>query len=289
VQRYFVGITGASGHRYAEALIRGLAAAGHGVDLCVTVSGAKVLRHELGIDAEHLGDALGAWLGPATARAVRVHAPDAIEAPPSSGTALTRAVILCPCSMGTLARVAAGFSSNLVERAADVALKEGRTLVLVPRETPLSVIHLENMLRLARLGAIVLPAAPGFYHHPRDVDELVQHVVGKILDRLGLERPGAVRWQGELEPPAEPGPSGPRGESRERRPAPVVLAGEVRALRLRPAVRADQRLAGGAGHAGAARAGAGGRVCGGRAHGRDGLQPLARPPHRRAEPADPGT
>jgi len=210
VQRYFVGITGASGHRYAEALVRALLAAGCGVDLCVTASGAKVLRHELGLEAAHLPELLPRWLGSEGARAVRVYPPEAVEAPASSGTALLSATILCPCSMGTLARVAAGFSSNLVERAADVALKEGRTLVLVPRETPLSAIHLENMLKLARLGAIVLPAAPGFYHQPRSVEDLVEHVVGKILDRLGIARAGAVRWTGEIEPPAEPGtePSG---------------------------------------------------------------------------------
>jgi 4-hydroxy-3-polyprenylbenzoate decarboxylase len=107
--------------------------------------------------------------------------------------------------MGTMARVSIGFSSNLVERAADVALKEGKRLLLVPRETPLSIVHLENMLRLARLGAIVLPAAPGFYHHPRSVDDLVQHVVGKVLDRLGLAHARGARWQGELEPPPEAG------------------------------------------------------------------------------------
>jgi len=213
VQRYFVGITGASGHPYALALVRALLAAGCGVDLCVTESGTKVLRHELGIDAggdvERLGAELARRLAPA-AGALRVYPPQAVEAPASSGTAGLCAVILVPCSMGTLARVAAGFSSNLVERAADVALKEGRTLVLVARETPLSAIHLENMLKLARLGAIVLPAAPGFYHHPRTLDDLVGHVVGKILDRLGLERPAAVRWTGELEPPPEAGVE-PRG------------------------------------------------------------------------------
>jgi 4-hydroxy-3-polyprenylbenzoate decarboxylase len=166
------------------------------------------LRHELGIEAGEspadLAVALRARLGPA-GDALRTFPPEAVEAPASSGTALVRAVILVPCSMGTLARVAAGFSSNLVERAADVALKEGRPLVLVPRETPLSAIHLENLLKLARLGAIVLPAMPGFYHHPRSVEELVGHVVGKVLDRLGIARPDSFSWRGELEPPAEAG------------------------------------------------------------------------------------
>jgi 4-hydroxy-3-polyprenylbenzoate decarboxylase len=206
--RFFVGLTGASGHAYAEALVRALAGAGHEVDLCVTPAGAKVLRHELGIesgaDGRELAGALPAWFGPDVARVLRAFPADAIEAPPSSGTALTGAVIVVPCSMGTLARVRAGFSSNLVERAADVALKEGRKLVLVPRETPLSEIHLENLLGLARLGAIVLPAMPGFYQRPKTLDDLVAHVVGKILDRLGVEHAG-LRWQGTQEPPAERG------------------------------------------------------------------------------------
>lgn len=214
--RYFVGITGASGHAYAQALVHALVRSGHDVDVSVTEAGAKVLAHELGIEAgkrgEQLSAALGAWLGDDVARRVRAFPSDAIEAPPSSGTALTGGVIVCPCSMGTLARIAVGFSHNLVERAADVALKEGRKLVLVPRETPLSQIHLENMLRLARLGAIVLPAMPGFYHHPRTIDDLVAHVVGKILDRVGVEHSGA-RWQG-LAPAEDEGIEGAREDRR---------------------------------------------------------------------------
>ena len=206
--RYFVGLTGASGHAYAEALVRALVRAGCEVDLCVTPAGAKVLRHELGIESgaegRELARALPGWFGAECARSLRAFAADAIEAPPSSGTALTGAVIVCPCSMGTLARVRAGFSSNLVERAADVALKEGRRLLLVPRETPLSEIHLENLLALARMGAVVLPAMPGFYHRPKTLEDLVAHVTGKILDRLGVEHAG-VRWQGTGEPPPERG------------------------------------------------------------------------------------
>ena len=204
--RFFLGITGASGHAYAESLLRALVAAGHDVDVCVTEAGAKVMRHELGVDAgprgERLQGALQSWLGTPTARSVRAFPPDAVDAPPSSGTALLGGAVLCPCSMGTLARVSAGFSSNLVERAADVALKEGRKLILVPRETPLSTLHLENLLRLSRLGAVVLPAMPGFYHRPERVGDLVDHVVGKILDRLGVEHSVGARWEG-IRPPAE--------------------------------------------------------------------------------------
>jgi 4-hydroxy-3-polyprenylbenzoate decarboxylase len=217
--RYFVGITGASGHAYAEALLRALVAAGHDVDVSLTEAGAKVMRHELGIEpgdrGRELGRALEGWIGREAAKSVRVFASDAIEAPPSSGTALTGGVILCPCSMGTLARVSVGFSSNLVERAADVALKEGKKLILVPRETPLSAVHLENMLRLARLGAVILPAMPGFYHRPQKLEDLVGHVVGKILDRLGVEHALGARWEGIPRPAEDEGIRGTRGE-RER-------------------------------------------------------------------------
>ncbi len=212
MSRYFVGITGGSGHAYSRALVRGLVSGGHDVDLSVTEAGAKVLLHEEGIAARADGslaeDTLTTWLGPEVSRSVRSFSTSAIEAPPSSGTSLTGGVILCPCSMGTLARVAVGFSSNLVERAADVALKEGRPMVVVPREAPYSEIHLENMLRLARRGAIVIPASPGFYHHPKTIDDLVGHVVGKILDRLGVENAAGARWQG-LDAPDEPGIGGP--------------------------------------------------------------------------------
>ena len=228
MKRYFVGITGASGHAYARELIRGLVRAGVAVDVSVTDAGCKVLRHELGVDAgthgEKLASQLDSWLGSDIAAGVRCFDSSAIEAPPSSGTSLTGAAILCPCSMGTLARVAAGFSSNLVERAADVALKEGRPLILVPREAPLSVIHLENMLRMARLGALIIPASPGFYHRPKTIDDLLAHVVGKVLDRLGLANQVGARWQG-LEPPdGDPGtrpahlPDQPASPGAERMP-----------------------------------------------------------------------
>ena len=212
--RFFVGITGASGHAYADRLVRALVEAGHDVDVSITEAGAKVMRHELGIDPGERGEKLAAapsiWLPKSIAGRVRAFRSDAVEAPPSSGTALTGGVVLCPCSMGTLARVSIGFSSNLVERAADVALKEGRRLLIVPRETPLSIVHLENLLRLARLGAIVLPAMPGFYHRPETRDDLVNHVVGKILDRLGVENAVGARWKG-LAPPAEDAGIEPRG------------------------------------------------------------------------------
>ena len=208
MSRYFVGVTGASGHAYAEGVIRALVRTGHEVDLAVTSAGTQVLAHELGVDVgskgEGLAQALPGWLGAEVAERVRCFGLDEIGAPPSSGTALTGGTILVPCSMGTMARVAVGFSSNLVERAADVSLKEGRRLVIVPRETPLSEIHLENMLRLSRLGATVLPAMPGFYHKPKTISDLVDHVVGKVLDAMGVENAVGARWSG-LEPEGDAG------------------------------------------------------------------------------------
>ncbi len=219
--RFFVGITGGSGHVYAERLVAELLRAGCEVDLSITEAGCKVLRHERGIEpglrGERLAEALPDWLQglgvtmEAVGR-VRVFQSDAIEAPAASGTSLTGGVIIAPCSMGTLARVTAGFSSNLVERAADVALKEGRRLVLMPRETPLSEIHLENMLRAVRLGAIVLPCMPGFYHDPQSIDDLVAHVVGKVLDRLEIEHTVGARWGGLHEPVGDPGTGSPDAE-----------------------------------------------------------------------------
>ncbi|HEB99658.1 MAG TPA: UbiX family flavin prenyltransferase, partial [Thiotrichales bacterium] len=115
-------------------------------------------------------------------------------APPASGSNPPRAMVVCPCTMGTLAAIAQGASDNLVERAADVVLKEGRELILVPRETPLSAIHLENMLRLARAGAVIMPACPGFYHRPESVGDLVDFMVARILDRLGIEHDLMPPW-----------------------------------------------------------------------------------------------
>jgi 4-hydroxy-3-polyprenylbenzoate decarboxylase len=121
------------------------------------------------------------------------------NAPPASGSNPPDAYVICPCSMGTLAEVAAGTAKDLITRAADVALKEGKTLLLVPRETPLSVIHLDNMLTLARAGAVILPPSPGFYHRPQNIDELVDFVVARILDRIGVPHQLIARWGAERE------------------------------------------------------------------------------------------
>lgn len=223
-RRFAVCFSGGSGIVYGRRLVEVLLTLGHGVHLVATDAALRVLVHEAGAPIDLRRPDLAQLFAPPLRERLSVHALDAVEAAPASGSAGIAATIVVPCSMGTLARVAHGFSSNLVERAADVAIKEGRPLVLVPRETPLSVVHLENMLRLARIGAIVLPAMPGFYHRPTSVDELVDFVVGKILDRLRVEHTLVKRWQ----TPAETSPwdegeafdgiggGGPGGGDRER-------------------------------------------------------------------------
>lgn len=197
-----VGFCGGSGIVYGLRLVEALLEAGRRVHLTATGAAFRVLRHEAGIDLDPSRRDLVALFREELRPGLRVHDLEAVEAAPASGSAGLLATVLCPCSMGTLARVAHGFSTNLVERAADVALKEGRTLVLVPRETPLSVVHLTNMLELAKAGAVILPAMPGFYHRPETVADLVNFVVAKILDRLRVEHPIVRRWS----TPEENGP-----------------------------------------------------------------------------------
>jgi len=200
---YVVGVTGGSGAPYARRLLQVLLEAGHQVKLVVTESGERVLAIELGLSlegplaerAEHWRSFLGR---PAGDPALELFHPRDMAASISSGSFPTAGMVVIPCSMGTLARIAAGVSTTLVERAADVTMKERRPLVLVPRETPLNEIHLENMLRLRRAGVDILPAAPGFYHHPRTIDDLVDFVVARVLDRLGIESRLSRRWTGDL-------------------------------------------------------------------------------------------
>jgi flavin prenyltransferase len=191
--RIFLGITGASGAPYALRLLRELSAAGCEVGVCASRSGVEVLATELyddpGLDREGVLARLTEGLG-----GVTVYEPDDYAAPYASGSARVDGYVICPCSMATLGTVAAGAMANLVHRAASVALKEGRRLVLVPRETPLSTIHLENMLRLRSAGAVILFAAPGFYHQPASIDDLVGFVVARCLDQLGVENTVAARW-----------------------------------------------------------------------------------------------
>lgn len=204
--RLFVGLAGGSGARYARRLVRALLELGWGVDLCLSAAAFKVLRFEEGLELDPAAPDLELLFGAGAGEQVRFYANDRVEAPAASGSALRRGAVIVPCSMGTLARLSWGFSSCLIERVGDVALKEGTPLVVVPREAPYSKLHLENMLRLANAGAIVLPASPGFYHRPRTIDDLIDHVVGKILDRLRIEHALFRRWGGgDPEPEAEHG------------------------------------------------------------------------------------
>jgi 4-hydroxy-3-polyprenylbenzoate decarboxylase len=187
-----VAITGASGAPYVVRLLEQLLAADRPVWLIVTSHGLRLLRTELDIDSV---DALRKHVGAdAWRRLVTVYDDADRGAAPASGSARNAGMVVCPCSMGTLSAISVGASRSLVERAADVMLKERRTLVLVPRETPLSAIHLQNMLRLTRAGAVVMPAAPGFYHRPQTIQDLVDFVVARVLDHLGVEHAIARRW-----------------------------------------------------------------------------------------------
>ncbi|MEK6790973.1 MAG: flavin prenyltransferase UbiX [Deltaproteobacteria bacterium] len=197
---YTVAITGASGAIYGLRLLDALLKRGDDVELIISPSGFLILKEELGIVAS-ASDAANVclqyleavWLGKRKGVLSGIPA-DCLTASSASGSSVKSGMIVCPCSMGTLARIAAGCSSNLIERAADCFLKERRTLILVPRETPLNAIHLENMLRLSRAGAVVLPAMPGFYTMPKTVDDMVDFVVGKTLDCLGIENSLYKRW-----------------------------------------------------------------------------------------------
>jgi 4-hydroxy-3-polyprenylbenzoate decarboxylase len=187
-----VAITGASGAPYAVRLLQALVAAEQGVQLIVSSHGLRLLQTEMDIDSVGaLRERVGAarW-----DRHITVFDDNDRGASPASGSALNAGMVICPCSMGTLSAIAVGASRSLVERAADVALKERRPLLLVPRETPLSAIHLENMLRVTRAGAVVMPASPGFYHRPGGVDDLVNFIVARVLDHLGVPHHLVARW-----------------------------------------------------------------------------------------------
>jgi 4-hydroxy-3-polyprenylbenzoate decarboxylase len=186
-----LAITGASGAPYAVRLLEVLARHEVPTWLIVSSHGQRLLRDECGLDSlEALEAATGDW------SSVTLFPDGDRGALPASGSQRTRGMVVCPCSMGTVAAVAHGTSRSLVERAADVTLKEGRRLVLVPRETPLSLVHLRNLVAAAEAGATILPAAPGFYHRPAEVGELVDFVVQRVLDQFGIEAEVGKRWEG---------------------------------------------------------------------------------------------
>jgi len=188
------GITGASGAPYGVRLLQQLVAAEQSVSLIVSSHGLRLLETETTIKSlDDLRESVG---GKGWDAYVKTYANEDRGAPPASGSALSAGMVICPCSMGTLSAISVGASRSLIERAADVTLKERRKLVLVTRETPLSAIHLQNMLRLSRAGAVVLPAAPGFYNRPQAISDLVDFVVARVLDQFSIPHMLGKRWNG---------------------------------------------------------------------------------------------
>jgi 4-hydroxy-3-polyprenylbenzoate decarboxylase len=185
--RLIVAITGATGAIYGVRVLQRLRDVGAETHLVMSRWGARTLLHETSWSREQVEELAFASYAPADMGAVI-----------SSGSFRTDGMIIAPCSAKTLGAIAHGYGENLVHRAADVVLKERRRLVLVVREAPLSEIHLENMLKLARMGAVILPPVPAFYNHPRTVDDVVEHTVARILDQFGIEVPSAMRWAGEM-------------------------------------------------------------------------------------------
>lgn len=195
-----VAITGASGAIYARRTLQLLAASGvvETINLIVSTTAVTVAQVEMGVNLrEPTTERFNEWLGlEKDAKLIRYWRLDNLAAKPSSGSNKQAGMIVVPCSMGTLGAIASGAGTNLIHRAADVCLKEGRKLVLVPRETPYNAIHLENMLRLAHAGARILPASPGFYHRPATIEELVDHLCYRILDQFEIPHERKSEWKG---------------------------------------------------------------------------------------------
>ncbi len=193
-----LALTGASGMPYGLRLLDCLLAAGCKVQLLYSQAAQVVAKQEMDVDLpSRPADARAALLArfpAADPENLAVYGREEWFAPVASGSNPPDAMIVCPCSMGTLAAIAQGLADNLIERAADVVLKEGRKLVLVPRETPFSAIHLDNMLRLSRAGAVILPPSPGFYQHPQSVQDIVDFVVARVLDQVAVPHTLMQRW-----------------------------------------------------------------------------------------------
>ncbi|MBI5869358.1 MAG: UbiX family flavin prenyltransferase [Actinobacteria bacterium] len=200
--KIFVGISGASGSIYGGRLLKALTESAIDITACVSDGAIEVMRHEeksaIGEGKAERDMVIAAFL-----ERHNISEDDVALADPhdmasvfASGSSLADAAVVCPCSMSTLASIASGVTRNLIHRVADVMLKESRPLALVPRETPLSEIHIRNMLRVKSAGALLIPAMPGFYHQPETIDDLVDFVVGKVLDSLGVHNDLFERWQG---------------------------------------------------------------------------------------------
>jgi 4-hydroxy-3-polyprenylbenzoate decarboxylase len=187
MSRFVIGITGATGVIYGVRLLERLREAGVETHVIISRWGARTLQHETRHSREEV-----------EALATVAYRPDDLGAAVSSGSFQTDGMIVAPCSAKSLAAIAHGYGDNLIHRAADVILKERRRLLLAVREAPLSDIHLENMLKLSRMGAVIFPPLPAFYNHPATVDALVDHVTARMLDQVGIRIPGAARWDGEM-------------------------------------------------------------------------------------------
>ncbi|TXI29458.1 MAG: UbiX family flavin prenyltransferase [Nitrosomonas oligotropha] len=196
-QTITLALTGASGMPYGIRLLEMLLREGKQVYLLYSKVAQIVAQQEMNLALPSSAKETEAFFNrryQVPDGQLRVFGREEWFAPVASGSNPADAMVICPCTMGTMAAVAAGLSQNLIERAADVMLKEHRPLIIVPRETPFSVIHLENMLKLARSGAVILPANPGFYHHPQAVQDLVDFVAARILDHLGVKHDLIARW-----------------------------------------------------------------------------------------------
>lgn len=195
-QTITVVITGASGVIYGVRLIDALLASGRGVNLLISDPGFLVLETEMGLlwkgDEQAVNNAVRDYFR--EGKALTYFDNSNYFSPLASGSSGRGTMLIAPCSMGTLGRIAAGISANLIERAADVVLKEGGRLVLLPRETPLNTIHLENMLKLSRMGVRIVPAMPGFYHKPETMDDLIRFIVGRLLDQIGIDHDLVKKW-----------------------------------------------------------------------------------------------
>ncbi|RKL67593.1 aromatic acid decarboxylase [Salipaludibacillus neizhouensis] len=189
-----VAITGASGAVYGVRFVQELLRQGHTVHFVLTGAAWQVFHYELQLDTTDQEKCLEKLFG--GYKNFHYHTQQDFSAPIASGSAKSDGMIIIPCSMGTLAKIAHGISSNLLERSADVVLKERRKLVIVPRETPLNSIHLENMKRLSDLGGLIVPAMPGFYHNPESMDDMINFVVGKVLDQVDVDHNLFTRWGG---------------------------------------------------------------------------------------------
>jgi flavin prenyltransferase len=195
-----VGITGASGSIYAQKLLARLHECPDvaRVDLVITKAGVRVVGEELGINVAGTESRVVRELIGVESDKIIVHSATDIGATIASGSYLSDAMVIVPCSMSSLACIASGIARDLVHRAADVMMKEHRPLIIVPRETPLHAIHLENMLKLAQMGARIVPAMPSFYHFPRTIDDLIDHFTHRLLDHLGVAHEQKTRWEGSV-------------------------------------------------------------------------------------------